>query len=151
MKTANLTLEQAKQQYSSASKEVKEFLTTVFGEVFTKSWEEEYREACIKYKYSPLSKEDFKNLPANQQERAFAHHVLATIIKYRNNGWYPDFTKPDCKYYAYLYWDKNSGFGLGYGFAGYDGYGSGDLLMSSRERVEKLIADYPDLLMTILK
>ena len=65
-----------------------------------KSWEDVL-------KYNPDLELPFPNATEKWQIRMNNYFILVNVIELVNEGWRPDWSDDNYKYYAYLYWDSS--------------------------------------------
>lgn len=139
-KHLKLSLEKALEAYTKGDKARKQFLIDLYGkEYFLTDVKErviDYPSACKELNILQLTEDHFAFM-GNDAKRYFNRHQLTIIIRALNEGWEPDFTNSEYKYYNYPYWNTStSGFSSGVvGCCGAASVGS-DLMFKSRELAE---------------
>lgn len=105
---------------------------------YIKSWED-----VLKYK--PNLELPFPNATDKWHIRMNNYFILVNAIELVNEGWIPDWSDDNYKYYAYLYWDTSkNGFSSGVlSFLRYCRVGSA-LCSSTREKAEHILKHFED-------
>lgn len=139
-KHLKLSLDKALEAYTKGDKARKQFLIDLYGkEHFLTDIKErvtDYPSACKELNVLQLTIDHFAFM-GKDAKRYFNRHQLTIIIRALNEGWEPDFTNYEYKYYNYNYWNTSiNGFSSGV-FSCYDDSSVGsDLLLKSRELAE---------------
>lgn len=135
-----LSLEKALEAYSKGDKARKQFLIDLYGkEPFLTDVKErviDYPSACKELNVLQLTIDHFAFM-GSDAKRYFNRHQLTIIIRALNEGWEPDFTDTEYKYYNYPYWDSSiSGFSSGVSDANFNATVGSDLMFKNRELAE---------------
>lgn len=138
-KHLKLSLEKAVEAYTNGDKARKQFLIDLYGkEHFLTDIKDrviDYPSACKELNIQQLTVDHFAFM-GRDAKRYFNRHQLTIIIRALNEGWEPDFTDTQYKYYNYLYWDTSiNGFSSSVYVYYFTEVGS-DLMLKSRELAE---------------
>lgn len=132
MKTLSISYDSAKQAFSKASDENKEFLKNLFPDQNFDKYDldriKSYEDSCADQGRPVLDISAFSALHEDDREYSFFHHRVTTIIRSLNRKedgtyWVPDFSDSDQPKYYLLYEWGSSGSGFrfydyNYGYVG---------------------------------
>lgn len=139
-KHLELSLEKALEAYTKGDKARKQFLIDLYGkEHFLTDVKQrviDYPSACKELNILQLTIDHFAFM-GNDAKRYFNRHQLTIIIRALNEGWEPDFTDTEYKYYNYPYWKSSiNGFSSRVTSYFYDAVVGSDLMFKNRELAE---------------
>lgn len=140
MANLKLSIEKALEAYTKGDKARKQFLIDLYGaEHFLTDIKDrvtDYPSACKELNILQLTVDHFAFM-GKDAKRYFNRHQLTIIIRALNEGWEPDFTDSEYKYYNYPYWDSSSnGFSSGVHVSDYVSASGSDLMFKNRELCE---------------
>jgi len=139
-KHLKLSLEKALEAYTKGDSARKQFLIDLYGkDHFLTDVKErviDYPSACKELNILQLTVDHFACMGLDAK-RYFNRYQLTIIIRALNEGWEPDFTNEEYKYYNWPYWNKQeNGFSSGVRCS-YDCTGVGsDLMFKNRSLAE---------------
>lgn len=136
-----LSLEKAIETFKNSTESHKKLLINLYGKEHfltdIKDRVTDYASACVELGISPLTIHSFTFLQEEDQEQAFARHQISIVAKALREGWKPDFTDSNYKYYVYTYLDTSkNGFSSAVSYCYRICYVGSDLLYTTRELAE---------------
>jgi hypothetical protein len=119
-KTLKLTAANAQKAYNKADAATKKWMKDLYPDHnFDQKLIdriETYADACFELGITPLTISDFAALPERDQESSYAYHQLSIIARVLNEGWEPDYSDSQYKYYPCFVWNDSAAGGAGFSF-----------------------------------